>query len=163
MIIGYARVSTDDQNLDAQTDAYKNDLLGGDDILRVSIEAGTTFGWERYTGLNGLNFGIDSFGASAPINDLYDHFGLTAEKITPQILEKVGEESVESIIAAKDYAVHASLENKHDLIYEVADLWFHSIVMLGYFDLDPQVVLDELARRQGLSGLVEKANRSKEA
>ena len=47
--------------------------------------------------------------------------------------------------------------------YEVADLWFHSIVMLGYFDLDPQEVLDELARRQGLSGLVEKANRSKEA
>ncbi|ATU46485.1 bifunctional phosphoribosyl-AMP cyclohydrolase/phosphoribosyl-ATP pyrophosphatase [Acinetobacter junii] len=80
-----------------------------------------------------------------------------------KILEKVGEESVESIIAAKDYAALASLENKHDLIYEVADLWFHSIVMLGYFDLDPQEVLDELARRQGLSGLVEKANRSKEA
>ena len=80
-----------------------------------------------------------------------------------KILEKVGEESIESIIAAKDYAAQASLENKHDLIYEVADLWFHSIVMLGYFDLEPQVVLDELARRQGLSGLVEKANRSKEA
>ena len=80
-----------------------------------------------------------------------------------KILEKVGEESIESIIAAKDYAGHASLENKHDLVYEVADLWFHSIVMLGYFDLDPQVILDELARRQGLSGLVEKANRNKEA
>ena len=80
-----------------------------------------------------------------------------------KILEKVGEESVESIIAAKDYAAHASLENKHDLIYEVADLWFHSIVMLGYFDLAPQLIIDELARRQGLSGLVEKANRSKEA
>ncbi|MBC9229876.1 bifunctional phosphoribosyl-AMP cyclohydrolase/phosphoribosyl-ATP diphosphatase HisIE [bacterium SPL81] len=80
-----------------------------------------------------------------------------------KILEKVGEESIESIIAAKDYAVLASLENKHDLIYEVADLWFHSIVMLGFFDLNPQEVLDELARRQGLSGLVEKANRSKEA
>ena len=80
-----------------------------------------------------------------------------------KILEKVGEESIESIIAAKDYAAYASLENKRDLIYEVADLWFHSIVMLGYFDLDPQEVLDELARRQGLSGLVEKANRSKEA
>ncbi len=78
---------------DAQTDAYKNGLLGGDDILRVSIEAGTTFGWERYTGLNGLNFGIDSFGASAPINDLYNHFGLTADKIAPQILEKVGEKA----------------------------------------------------------------------
>jgi len=64
--------------------------LGGDDILRVSIEAGTTFGWERYTGLNGLRFGIDSFGASAPINDLFAHFGLTADAITPQIIEKIG-------------------------------------------------------------------------
>ena len=79
-----------------------------------------------------------------------------------KILEKVGEESIESIIAAKDYAANASLEHKNDLIYEVADVWFHSIVMLGYFDLEPQLVLDELARRQGLSGLVEKANRSKE-
>ena len=78
---------------DAQDQSYKDDLLGGDEVLRVSIEAGTTFGWERYTGLNGMNFGVDSFGASAPIADLYDHFGLTAEKITPQILEKVGEKA----------------------------------------------------------------------
>ncbi len=78
---------------DRQSVAYKNELLGGDGIMRVSIEAGTTFGWERYTGLNGLNFGVDSFGASAPINDLYDHFGLTSEKITPQILEKIGEKA----------------------------------------------------------------------
>ena len=77
-----------------------------------------------------------------------------------KILEKVGEESVETIIAAKDFASHASEDNKNDLIYEVADLWFHSIVMLGYFDIDPQIVLNELARRQGLSGLVEKANRA---
>lgn len=42
----------------------------------------------------------------------------------------------------------------------VLTLWFHTIVVLGYFDLDPQVVLNELARRQGLSGLLEKANRS---
>ena len=79
-----------------------------------------------------------------------------------KILEKVGEESIESIIAAKDYATDATLEHKNDLIYEVADVWFHSIVMLGYFDLEPQLVLDELARRQGLSGLVEKANRSQD-
>ena len=65
-------------------------MLGGDAVLRVSIEAGTTFGWERYTGLNGLRFGIDSFGASAPIDDLYAHFGLTAEAIVPQILKKIG-------------------------------------------------------------------------
>ena len=76
-----------------------------------------------------------------------------------KILEKVGEESVETIIAAKDYASEPSAEHQNDMIYEVADMWFHSIVMLGYFDLTPQLVLDELARRQGLSGLVEKANR----
>ncbi|WP_108809852.1 transketolase [Sphingorhabdus sp. Alg231-15] len=75
---------------DAQSDGYKTELLGGDDVLRVSIEAGTTFGWERYTGLNGLCFGIDSFGASAPINDLFEHFGLTADAITPQIMTKLG-------------------------------------------------------------------------
>lgn len=76
-----------------------------------------------------------------------------------KILEKVGEESVETIIAAKDFKSEASLDNQNDLIYEVADLWFHTIVMLGYFDLEPQLVLNELARRQGLSGLLEKANR----
>ena len=76
-----------------------------------------------------------------------------------KILEKVGEESVETILAAKEYQAAAYEDNKNDLIYEVADLWFHTIVMLGYFDLDPQLVLNELARRQGLPGLVEKANR----
>lgn len=81
------------------------------------------------------------------------------EKGLNKILEKVGEENIETIIAAKDYAAQTTLENKYDLIYETADLWFHSIIMLGYFDLDPQLVLDELARRQGLSGLVEKASR----
>ncbi|MBF7688732.1 bifunctional phosphoribosyl-AMP cyclohydrolase/phosphoribosyl-ATP diphosphatase HisIE [Acinetobacter rathckeae] len=77
-----------------------------------------------------------------------------------KILEKVGEESIESIIAAKDFARENNTDNKNDLIYETADLWFHSLVVLGYFDLNPQDVLNELARRQGLSGLVEKANRS---
>ena len=75
---------------DAQSADYRNELLGGEGILRVSIEAGTTFGWERYTGLDGLRFGIDRFGASATIKDLYAHFGLTVDAITPQILEKIG-------------------------------------------------------------------------
>ena len=75
---------------DAQSDAYKMDILGGNDTLRVSIEAGTTIGWERYTGLDGMRFGIDRFGASAPIEDLYGYFGLTADAITPQIIEKIG-------------------------------------------------------------------------
>lgn len=73
-----------------------------------------------------------------------------------KILEKIGEESIETIIAAKDFKAVANEDNKNDLIYEVADLWFHTIVMLGYFDLDIQLVLNELVRRQGLSGLVEK-------
>ena len=76
-----------------------------------------------------------------------------------KILEKVGEESIESILAAKDFKAEPQEDNKNDLIYEVADLWFHTIVMLGYFDIEPQIILNELARRQGLSGLVEKANR----
>ena len=75
---------------DAQSVEYKRDLLGGEGVLRVSIEAGTTIGWERYTGLEGLRFGIDGFGASAPIEDLYKHFGLTADIITPQIIDKLG-------------------------------------------------------------------------
>jgi len=74
---------------DAQDTTYRADILPGG-VLTVSIEAGTTFGWERYTGRDGLRFGVDSFGASAPIADLYEHFGLTADKITPQILAKLG-------------------------------------------------------------------------
>lgn len=78
-----------------------------------------------------------------------------------KILEKVGEEAVESIISAKDYANHLNSQaHQDDLVYETADLWFHTIVMLGYFDIAPQQVLDELARRMGLSGLDEKAARS---
>ncbi|NYF32079.1 transketolase [Sphingopyxis sp. JAI108] len=74
---------------DEQTGAYQADILP-ENALIVSIEAGTTFGWERYTGRHGLRFGIDSFGASAPIEDLFKHFGLTADAITPQILAKLG-------------------------------------------------------------------------
>ena len=68
------------------------------------------------------------------------------------ILKKVGEEATETIIAAKD-------GNKEALIYETADLWFHTLIMLAHAGLKPQDVLDELARREGLSGIVEKASR----
>ncbi|MCF2513923.1 transketolase [Sphingomonas sp. G124] len=74
---------------DAQPAGYREELLpdvSNREILRVSIEAGTTFGWERYTGLHGLRIGIDRFGASAPAVDLYEHFGLTAPKITERVL-----------------------------------------------------------------------------
>src|SRR3546814_15452931 len=54
---------------DAQDASYRSDLLPGD-VLKVSIAAGATFGWERYTGLDGLRFGIDRYGASAPSDKL---------------------------------------------------------------------------------------------
>ncbi|MFT5591873.1 MAG: phosphoribosyl-ATP pyrophosphohydrolase [Oceanicoccus sp.] len=75
-----------------------------------------------------------------------------------KILEKVGEEATETIIAAKDAKL--SGDNK-DVIYETADLWFHTMVMLKDLGEDPEVVLDELKRRFNLSGLDEKANRTK--
>jgi transketolase len=59
------------------------------DALIVSVEAGVTMGWERYTGLGGLRFGVDSFGASAPIDDLYRHFGLTADAIAAKVAAKL--------------------------------------------------------------------------
>jgi phosphoribosyl-ATP pyrophosphohydrolase len=74
-----------------------------------------------------------------------------------KILEKVGEEAVETILAAKDAA---STKETDDVIYETADLWFHSLVMLSALNLEPQAVLDELERRFGLSGHAEKAARS---
>ena len=75
-----------------------------------------------------------------------------------KILEKVGEEATEAIIAAKDAKISG---NNKDVIYETADLWFHTMVMLSHLGEDPQVVLDELKRRFNLSGLEEKANRTK--
>jgi transketolase len=70
---------------DAQDAAYRRDLLP-DGVLKVSIEAGTTLGWERYVGPDGLSIGLDRFGASAPAEDLFKRFGFTAEAIVPHIL-----------------------------------------------------------------------------
>ncbi|GGC09828.1 phosphoribosyl-ATP pyrophosphatase [Marinobacterium zhoushanense] len=74
-----------------------------------------------------------------------------------KILEKVGEEATETILAAKD--AQQSGENA-DLIYETADLWFHTLVMLSHLGESPEAVLNELARRFDLSGLDEKASRT---
>ena len=74
---------------DEQEPAYREDILpdvSNRQVLRVSIEAGTTIGWERYTGLHGLRIGFDGFGASAPAKDLYDNFGLTPDAITTRVL-----------------------------------------------------------------------------
>lgn len=70
------------------------------------------------------------------------------------ILKKIGEEAAETIIAAKD--------GKRDaIVYETADLWFHTLVMLAHHNIQPQEILDELARREGLSGIEEKNARPK--
>jgi len=74
-----------------------------------------------------------------------------------KILEKVGEEATETILAAKDAL--ASGDNKN-VIYETADLWFHSLVMLSHLGENADAVLVELARRFGTSGIDEKANRT---
>ncbi len=68
------------------------------------------------------------------------------------ILKKVGEEATETVIAAKN-------DDAEQLIYETADLWFHSLVLLAHKGLEPELVLKELKRRFGLSGLEEKARR----
>ncbi|MDT9597463.1 transketolase [Sphingosinicella rhizophila] len=70
---------------DAQERAYRDDILP-EHALRVSIEAGTTMGWERYVGPTGLRIGIDRFGASAPAEQLFERFGFTAQAIVPQIV-----------------------------------------------------------------------------
>ncbi|MBE0493051.1 MAG: phosphoribosyl-ATP diphosphatase [Thiomicrospira sp.] len=69
-----------------------------------------------------------------------------------QILKKLGEEAIETVMAAKD-------GDKDHLIYEVTDLWFHSLVLLAHQNLSSADVLKELQRRFGLSGLAEKAQR----
>jgi len=69
-----------------------------------------------------------------------------------KMLEKIGEEATETVIAAKN-------GDKNQIIYETADLWFHTMVMLAHHDLSPDDILNELARRFGISGHDEKASR----
>ncbi|MGE0858127.1 MAG: phosphoribosyl-ATP diphosphatase [Gammaproteobacteria bacterium] len=70
-----------------------------------------------------------------------------------KILKKIGEEAAETIIAAKG-------GERQQIVYETADLWFHSVVMLKYMGLEPGAVLAELERRFGQSGVAEKAART---
>jgi phosphoribosyl-ATP pyrophosphohydrolase len=73
-------------------------------------------------------------------------------KGTDAILKKIGEEATETVMAAKD-------GDRQKIIYETADLWFHSMIALAAFGLKPADVLQELERREGLSGLEEYAAR----
>ncbi len=69
------------------------------------------------------------------------------------ILKKIGEEATETVMAAKD-------GDKKKIVYETADLWFHTMVLLASKDLGPEDVLEELGRRFGISGIEEKESRS---
>jgi len=70
------------------------------------------------------------------------------------ILKKVGEEATETVIASKS-------GKKEEIVYEIADLWFHTLVLLKHHNLDSEDILNELERRFGLSGIEEKASRNK--
>lgn len=70
-----------------------------------------------------------------------------------KILKKIAEESAETLMASKD-------GNANQVIYETADLWFHCLVLLSYHGLTPDDVLRELERREGVSGIEEKASRT---
>lgn len=72
------------------------------------------------------------------------------------ILKKIGEEATETVMAAKDIRAGG---DPGKLVYEVADLWFHSMVLLAQFGFSAQDVVNELARREGVSGIEEKASR----
>ncbi len=88
---------------------------------------------------------------SAETEDSY--VALLYRKGLDEILKKIGEESAEVIIAAKD-------GEQEKIIYEVADLWFHTLVLLRHKDIEIDKITQELSKRFGLSGLQEKANRS---
>jgi phosphoribosyl-ATP pyrophosphohydrolase len=107
--------------------------------------------------------------SSAPSQDILEHLASVIEqrkggdpeksyvarlfhKGLDAILKKVGEEATETVMAAKD-------GDQQKIIYEVADLWFHSMIALSHFGLKPADVLAELQRREGLSGLEEFAAR----
>ncbi len=74
-------------------------------------------------------------------------------------LKKIGEESTEAVMAAKDLDREATDDARQKLVAEVADLWFHTMVALAYYGLRPADVLAELERREGTSGIEEKALR----
>ncbi len=73
---------------DQQSDNYKNKILGETSLV-ISIEASETNFWKKYTGSNGLNFGINSFGKSAPYKEIYNHFELNSKNIVKKIKEKL--------------------------------------------------------------------------
>ncbi len=102
---------------------------------------------------NTLQARLNADPATSYVAQLY-HKGMNT------LLKKVGEECAETLIAAKDAE---NSGNHDDLVYEMADLWFHSMALLTYCRVDYKDVLQELARRFNMSGLEEKAQRTSSA
>jgi transketolase len=76
---------------DAEPDAYRNEVLGT--APRVAVEAASEFGWAKWIGPDGAFIGMHGFGASAPAQDLYKHFGITAEAVALAAIEVLGRKS----------------------------------------------------------------------
>jgi transketolase len=72
-----------------ESNSYQESVLSLDAILYISIEAGSTFGWEKFTGRHGLNIGIDRFGESGGSDELMEKFGFTAEAIAIKITQRL--------------------------------------------------------------------------
>ncbi len=75
---------------DAQPEAYRNEVLPPEVTARISAEAGTTFGWQKYVGLNGASLGLDHYGASAPAGRLFKEFGFTVENLCAMVKKVLG-------------------------------------------------------------------------
>ncbi len=104
--------------------------------------------------LNELTLVLEARKNSASASDSY--VASLHQKGLNKILEKLGEECTETILAAKDAQTSG---NNQQLISETADLWFHSLVMLSHLGESSESVLNELARRFNVSGHIEKASR----
>ncbi|HEY3776572.1 MAG TPA: transketolase [Rhizomicrobium sp.] len=76
---------------DDQPQSYRDEVLPPDISARVSVEAASTFGWERYVGQRGVRIGMTTFGASAPAADVYRHFGITAEAVIEAVRAQIGQ------------------------------------------------------------------------
>lgn len=72
-----------------QTESYREQVLGDEGVLRVACEAAIGFGWQRWIGENGMFIGMDSFGASAPAPELYEHFGITTDAIIKAVKDRI--------------------------------------------------------------------------
>lgn len=102
---------------------------------------------------NILNHLSETIAKRAQADICHSYVAQLLHKGQDSILKKVGEETTELIMASKD-------QNIEKIIYECADVWFHTAILLQYHGLNSQDILKELARREGVSGLVEKSLRN---